>query len=363
MTEAAPELPRSGSRWALGLRIVVSVSLLALLASKASGVDDAIPDQHGGLTLGLLGAAALTALIGVVLSAWRWQRVLMLFDVRVRLRTLFSHYVVGLLVGNVLPSTIGGDVVRVARASNTVGSTEVSFASVVLERLTGFVALPLLVLAGFAIQPSLLDHANAWIALLVAVLTLVLLAIILFAAGHPRLAGRFIDRPEADLLTRSAEPPDEEVSAKPKGLLVRLRSLLKSWARFIGVVHVGVERLRREPRQIIPVLGTSVLFQISQVAMFGLIFRALDLPVPIAAVIAFSPAVLMLQVLPITVSGLGVREGALVLFLRSFGVSNAQAGAAGLLWWGCMILVSMIGAPAFAAGGGRHTSTSTRETV
>ena len=77
--------------------------------------------------------------------------------------------------------------------------------------------------------------------------------------------------------------------------------------------------------------------------MFGLIFRALDLPVPIAAVIAFAPAVLMLQVLPISFSGLGVREGALVLFLRSFGVSNAQATAAGLLWWGCMIAVSMLG--------------------
>ena len=69
-----------------------------------------------------------------------------------------------------------------------------------------------------------------------------------------------------------------------------------------------------------------------------------------AAFIAFSPAVLMLQVLPFSFSGLGIREGALVLFLRSFHVSNAQAGAAGLLWWGCMIAVSMLGAPAFAVG-------------
>jgi uncharacterized protein (TIRG00374 family) len=342
---------------------VVSLALLALLASRASNVDDAIPDQHGGLTVALLGAAMLTALIGVVFSAWRWQRVLLLFDVRIRLRTLFSHYVVGLLVGNVLPSTIGGDVVRVARASNTVGSSEVSFASVVLERLTGFVALPLLVCAGFAIRPSLLHHSNAWIAMLVALVTLALLAIILFAAGHPRLAGRFIDNQEVDSLADSAEQPDEGVSSARKGLLARIRSAFKSWTRFIGVVHVGVERLRREPRQIIPVIGTSLLFQVSQVAMFGLIFRALDLPVPIAAVLAFSPAVLMLQVLPITVSGLGVREGALVLFLRSFDVSNAQAGAAGLLWWGCMIIVSMLGAPAFAAGGRRHTGTSTREHV
>ena len=217
-----------------------------------------------------------------------------------------------------LPSTIGGDVVRVTRASNTVGSAETSFASVVLERLTGFVALPLLVFAGFAIRPSLIDHAHAWIALLIAVITLALLALILFAAGHPRLAGRFAEK--------------------------------ENWARFIGAVHLGVERLRREPRQILPILGTALVFQTSQVVMFGLDLPRLDLPVPIAAVIAFAPAVLMLQVLPISFSGLGVREGALVLFLHSFGVSNAQAFAAGLLWWGCMLVVSMLGAPAFAVG-------------
>jgi len=43
--------------------------------------------------------------------------VLLLFDSKVRLPALFSHYVVGLLVGNVLPSTIGGDVLRVTRAA------------------------------------------------------------------------------------------------------------------------------------------------------------------------------------------------------------------------------------------------------
>jgi glycosyltransferase 2 family protein len=331
MTEGAPVPQRPGPRWKLALRIVVSAALLALLASKASGVDDAIPDQHHTLTISLLAAAVLTALVGVVLSAWRWQRVLLLFDVRVRISALFSHYVVGLLVGNVLPSTIGGDVVRVARASNTVGSTEVSFGSVVLERLTGFVALPLLVFAGFAIRPSLIHHAHAWFALLVALAALVLLAIILVAAGHPRLAGRYAQK--------------------------------ESWARFIGAVHLGVERLRREPRQIVPVIGAALIFQISQVMMFGLILRALELPVPIPAVIAFSPAVLMLQVLPITFSGLGVREGALVLFLHSFHVSNAQGGAAGLLWWGCMVAVSMLGAPAFALGYRTRSTTTAREPV
>jgi len=331
MTEPAPVPRRTGSKWKVALRIVVSGLLLALVISKASGVDSAIPDQHHARTLALLAAAVFTALIGVWLSAWRWQRVLLLFDSKVRLPALFSHYVAGLLVGNVLPSTIGGDVVRVARAGNTVGSSEVSFASVVLERLTGFVALPLLVLLGFAVQPSLIDEPHAWFAVGIAFGTLVLLGLILLVVGHPRLAGRFAER--------------------------------ENWSRFIGAAHIGVERLRREPGQIFPILGTAMLFQVSQIAMFGLIFRALDLDIPIAAVLAFTPAVLMLQVLPISFSGLGVREGALVFFFRSFGVSNTQAVAAGLLWWGCMIAVSMLGAPAFAVGNRSVASGATKEPV
>ena len=130
---------------------VVSASRSVWLVSKVRHVDDSIPAQHHGFTFLLLLGAVVTAFVGVILSAWRWQRVLLLFDVRVPLRTLASNYLVGLFVGNVLPSTIGGDVVRVTRSAKPIGSSSVAFASVVLERLTGFVALPLLVFFGFAI--------------------------------------------------------------------------------------------------------------------------------------------------------------------------------------------------------------------
>ncbi len=322
MTDAAAGPRRPATRWKLVARLVVSGALLAVVIAKAPPLDDAIPDQHHGLTAGLLAAALVAALVGVVLSAWRWQRVLRLFDAHLPLATLTQHYLVGLFVGNVLPSTIGGDVVRVARASSTVGSSTTSFASVVLERLTGFVALPLLVFTGFALRPSLIDHQHAWIAILVAGSTITLLAVLLFAAGHPRIAGRYAEN--------------------------------DNWTRFIGAIHRGVDRLRRDPRQLVGVLGTALVYQISVVVMFALIFRALDLPVPIAGVIAFTPAVLMLQVLPISVNGIGVRELALVLFLHSFLVGNeitdTRVTAAGLLWYGSMLLVSMLGAPAFAVG-------------
>jgi uncharacterized protein (TIRG00374 family) len=317
----------SGSTWKVVLRVAVSVALLVVLATQVPSLDGIIPSHHHLLTFALLTAAVLTALIGIVLSAWRWQRVLEVFDVRVPLRTLTSHYFAGQFVGNVLPSTIGGDVVRVTRASSTLDSPTIAFGSVVLERLTGFVALPLLVFLGFVVRPSLLDEEQAWVALLVAGVTLGVLGLVLVIAGHPKLAGRFAAH--------------------------------ENWMRFIGAVHLGVDRMRREPRQIVPVVGTALLYQVSVVVTVALIFRALDLPVPVAGAIAFVPAVAMLQVLPLSFNGLGVREGALVLFLTGLGVGNAQAIAVGLLWGLVMLIVSMAGAPAFVVG---HRRTHAPET-
>ena len=308
-TAASPRRQSLG-RW---LRVIVT----AVLVTKVHP-EDLLPAQRHLSTVAYLVLGLLITALGIVLSAWRWQRVLEVFDVRVPLRTLTKHYFAGQFVGNVLPSTIGGDVLRVSRGSATTGSGSVAFASVVLERLTGFIALPLLVFIGFLLRPSLLDNNHAWIALAIALGTLVLLVVILVVAGHPRFAGRFAER--------------------------------ENWTRFLGAVHIGVNRLRHQPRDAFGVLGAAVVYQASVVAAVYCAVQALDISVPAAAVIAFIPAVAMGQTIPLSVSGFGVREGLLVLLLHPLGVSTSAAVALGLFWYGMLLVVSFAGAPAFAVG-------------
>jgi uncharacterized protein (TIRG00374 family) len=315
--EIPREIPRPSRGWKLALRILVTVAFLGVLAARAQSAEDVVPANHAALTIVCLAGAVLMTLLGVVLSSWRWQRVLEVFGAHLPLRWLTKTYLASLFIGTVLPTTIGGDVLRVSRASTLVGSDK-AFGSVAVERLTGFLVLPLTMLIGFAIQPSLIDEGQSWIALLVSGITLALLGFVLLAVGHPRIAGRFAER--------------------------------ENWQRFIGEVHIGVDRLRRDPRQAFRLLMTALIYQLSVIAVFGLVFRALDLQIPVAAVIALVPAVLMIQVLPISIAGLGVREGALFLFFKTFDVSRSQALAAGLLWFGALVVVSMLGAPAFLIG-------------
>lgn len=301
----------------IGLRILISAALLIFLITKIPADDVQPKDTHTG-TLAFLAFGLFFTFVGFVLSAWRWQRVFEVFEVHVPLRTLLSHYLAGQFVGNVLPSTIGGDVLRVSRAAKTTGTGDVAFASVVIERLSGFVALPLLSFVGFALEPSLLDLDHSWIALVIAGATVVGLVVILTVAASPRFAGRFAKH--------------------------------QNWMRFIGAVHIGIDRMRREPRRALSVLVAAVAYQLSVLVAVYCAIHTLGISLPNGAILAFLPAVASAQVLPISLSGLGIREGLLVLLLRPLDVPTGKAIGVGLLWYGMTLVVSLLGAPMFAAG-------------
>lgn len=309
-----PERPRRP--WVLPLRLVVSAALVAWILSRVH-LGTVLPKHHSLTALAWFAAAAVIAAVGIALGAWRWQRVLAAFDAPVPLRTLASAYFAGQFVGNTLPSTIGGDVLRVTRLAKQTGS-ETAFGSVVLERLTGFVALPLISFVGFALHPSLLDGDHAWVAIAISVGTLGALVVLLVIAGSPRLAGRFAGH--------------------------------DSWMRYIGAIHVGVDRMRHHPPHAWSVLLSTFVYQASNVLMMWLCVKTLGVSIPAAAVVAFGPAVLMAQVVPVSVGGFGVREGMLVLLLGPLGVPTGKAFGIGVAWYCAMLLASLLGAPTFAIG-------------
>lgn len=303
--------------WKLVVRSGVSVALLAVLIQRVR-VSSLLPtwDLRTGLWLG---AALLVTLAGIVVSTIRWRQVLQALGLPTAVRPLLSHYLAGLFVGNFLPSTIGGDVLRVARLAADNGDRPDTFASVVLERLTGWLVLPMLTLGAMVANPGLLHlGAASTVALTTSLTTLALLAATLVVVESPKLGGR---------LAGSA-----------------------GWARFAGAVHLGVRRLRQHPGAAAGVLVAGFAYQLVVVLAGLLATRALDLDVSVTAALAFMPAVAIAQVLPISLGGLGIREGAFALFLGPLGVPTAQAITLGLLLYGLNLCVSLIGAPAFAVG-------------
>ena len=147
----------------------------------------------------------------------RWQAVLTALGVRSNLGRLINHYLAGQFVSNVLPTTIGGDVLRVARLSRENGESPASFASVVLERLTGWLVLPVLTYVGFVVNPGLTHLGTATrVALALATATLVLLVVVLLLVASHRVR-RPLRRQRGLAALRRRRAPRPRAAAPPPG--------------------------------------------------------------------------------------------------------------------------------------------------
>jgi uncharacterized membrane protein YbhN (UPF0104 family) len=308
-------------RVAAAIRLVATAAMLVFLVSRID-IDSLLPSRRAATFL-WLGASMAVTLSAILLAAVRWHRVLAALDLRAGMKRLFSTYLACQFVCNFLPTTIAGDVLRVSRIAADNGETPRTFASVVLERLTGWVVLPLITLGALALNPTLLHLPNGSradrLTLIVSFGTLALLALVLYAAGHPSIGGRL--------------------------------SSTAGWRRFTGAIHLGVNRLRHHPAAALEALFAGLGYQLAIVLAAFMAAKALEIPIGWTAVMAFIPVVAIVQVLPFpTVGGLGIREGALVVLLTPLGVSQSQAIALGLMMYGINLVVSLLGAPAFAIG-------------
>jgi uncharacterized membrane protein YbhN (UPF0104 family) len=209
---------------------------------------------------------------------------------------------------------------RVSRLAAVNGQTPGTAASVLLERLTGWLVLPVLALFALFVNPGLrhVAPAPARIAFAVSLLTLALLVVLLVVAGSSQL-GRLLGRRDG-------------------------------WRRFTGSLRLGLERARANPALAFEILTVGFAYQLAVVLAAFVAAKAMGLAVGWTAILAFFPVVAMIQVLPVTVSGLGTREAALVFFLHPLGVAQADAFALGLLIYLLNLAVSLLGAPGFAVG-------------
>ena len=303
-------------------RVALTTVMLAVLLPRLDP-SSLFPDRHLQTVLWMSGAV-LMAVLAVVLSTVRWQQMLHALELPAGLSALLSHTLAGLFVSNFLPTTVGGDVVRATRLSANNGHRKVSAASVVLERLTGFIGLPLIALVALVLNPALLRLGTA--SHLALALTLGPLAAVLpflALAANPRLGSRL------------------------------------SGSRWLGLamtVHLGLVRLRRHPASAAAVMVAALAYQLTIVLAAWMAAHALGISVGWTAMMAFMPVVAIAQAVPLSIGGLGLREGALVVLLAPLGVAASSAVALGLLLYAVNMAVSVLGAPAFLVGSRRLTA-------
>ena len=305
----------------VGAKVAVSAFLLAYLLSTT---DLAAIERRvrAADLLDLLGAVACFILM-LALATWRWQLLLGALGAPAPIRRLTASYLVATFFNNFLPSNIGGDIVRVRDSSRLTGSVATSLAVVGIDRILGFGALYLLAAVAFVLAPpTVRGLAGARAVLLGLALLFGFLAYIFFRPGTARW-----------LMSVS-----------------RLDSI--EWARAqFEVVQGAVHAYRARIRTIWIAGAASVVLQTLVVVYYLAVARGLGIPLPASAAFLMVPLCTLLQAVPVSFNGWGLREGLFAHYFSQVGLSRPSALAFSLVGAGLMVLLSLSGAFVWMARG------------
>jgi uncharacterized protein (TIRG00374 family) len=264
--------------------------------------------------LALLGAAAVT-LATVPPMAWRWQRLLAARGIRDRLPWLTRAYLVSYAAGQVLPTAVGGDAMRIYEGSRRhPGRTADIAGSVLLERAVGGAATLALAAVGFALALGHYD-VGAYLWLEGA-----------FVVGTVLLAFMFFSR-------RARRP-----LARAVPLLRRLRV-----ERPLRAFYEAVHAYRAHARTLALVCVLTLGLQALRVLAIWLSGRAAGVELSPRVYYVMGPLLFLVMLVPFTINGLAVREAFFVSFLGTVGVDADAAFATGFLFFLVTIAVAVPG--------------------
>jgi uncharacterized protein (TIRG00374 family) len=303
-------------------RLAIAAGLTALILwkidARAAGAALAAADWRW------LAAAAALALVDRALNAYRWLMLLrpLAAGALLRLADVLRVFFVSTFVGTFLPASVGGDAVRAVALSKHGVAMADSVASVLADRVFGTLSI-LLVAAGavwFA-PPS----TPAWLAPATAVLAVVAVAGVLvglFSEGAERLARGLLGR-----LTRG----------KLHKAGTNLLQSLRRYAHSTGALS--------------NVLVSSIAVQGLRIVQAWILGLSLGLDPGFTAYLVYIPVILVVMMLPISVSGIGTSQAAFVWLFAASDVSSADAFALSVLFVALGAVGNVPGGILYAVGG------------
>ena len=299
----------------VALQVLVSVGVLAFLLWQIN-LDqtlDIIRDSQWGYVL-----ASFVIFLGTTwIMAWRWGALLAAKGIHEPFSWLLRMYFVSYAAGQVLPTAVGGDAVRIIEHSRRRPDAKATAAGAVfMERVIGSAATLILAAVGLAVAAGRYEGARLLFVLeVVFVAAMILLGLMLFS----RRLGETLER-----------------RLFPLGRRVKLERPLQS-------LYWAMHEYRLSPGVLTVVLGVTVISQFLRVIAIWLCGEAVGADVSPVVYIILGPLLFLVQMVPFTLNGLGVREAFFVVFLGRFGVPEDVAFAAGFLFYAVSIATSLPG--------------------
>lgn len=268
------------------LKLIISSALFYIVLSRTG------PKQVFSILKGMNLYAFISAILLYIfaqfISTVRWK---LLLPGVLGIRNLFSLYLIGSFFNTILPGLIGGDAVKAFYLYRSIGKGSLTLSSIFMDRYLGFVMLIAICAIAFPFGYSYFQNSPiAWTLPLI-VIAFIIVSLLIFG--------------------------------------LRLGKGIKILSEFYDYFH----SYRNQKGIIVKALVISALVQLLGIFTVYILALGIGEHVPFLACLIFLPLIIVFTTLPISISGIGIREGAFVLFFGLIGIRPDVATALSLSWF------------------------------
>lgn len=311
----------SAKRWLFtGVKLIVSGSLIYYLVSQAN-----VPQIWGAMASANMLLLVLSFMlhgIGYFSSSYRWQILLRAQGFDASVGYLVRSYAIAMFFNNLLPSTIGGDGYRAYDTAKLGIPKLKAFAIVVVERFLGLFALMVFAMLALALATELTTEIeNLWLWSFLTFATMSWVVWFIFVRSGE---GKWLD----------------QLFKLPGIGIVR---------KLVAKMSEAFEPFRGKTRALTWAMALSLLLQFNVIFHYYLISEALGMNIPLVKFLVIIPLAMFVQMAPVSINGIGIRESFYVFFLtRIYGVPFEASLAFSWISYGMILLLGVLGGVIYA---------------
>ncbi|MBI2557996.1 flippase-like domain-containing protein [Candidatus Woesearchaeota archaeon] len=294
------------------IKAIVSIALVIFILSKVDV--SKLLTALSSINAVFFSLALLSHFVAIPIAAYMLKLSLYVNNINLNLKPLMGINLIGSFFNNFLPTAIGGDIAKVYYISSYSKNNLVSIITVLFNRMVGFFCLLVLGVVGLIFGYGIVNDISIAIAVIG---LLFLFLLLLFFIWDKNIMGRF------------------KYITKIVSMIDKREIIKKSYENF--------NKYKQHKKEVLFIFLLSFLIQLIVMLYYYLIILSLNLKVPIFYLLMVVPLITIIEVLPLSVGGIGVRESATFYFFTKIGIEPHSAVLIGFINYILRVLLSFVG--------------------
>jgi uncharacterized membrane protein YbhN (UPF0104 family) len=291
----------------LSTRILVSLALLYL---ALRGINfTAIQSRLGQINVGWIALAVLITVVQIFVGALRWREVSELCQAPLTDSQAFRYNMIGAFFNQTLPSSIGGDAMRLWLINRTGAGWRAATYSILTDRAVGLIALSLIIVASLPWSYGMIADSKGRLALVLVDFAALLGGLGFLLLGHLPW------------------------------------SWLKHWwlTKHIYACSVIANKVIFDRRSGPKIAVLSLSVHVLAVAIAWCAVRSISAPANFEQVFMLIPPIMLITMMPISIAGWGVREATMMVAFGYAGLAQMDGTVVSILFGAVFFIVGGVG--------------------